>query len=259
MIVGGANGIGYAIAEAFAAESARVGIMDIDPSTPQQAQALHQRHGVKALGLPCDMCDGAQVTNAIEAIGSELGRSQHIVFAGGVGSGKFGFPFWNLQAADWDRVVKINLLGPVTAMHGFVPTLTDGSGGTVTFLSSVAGQMGSQTDPPYSAAKAGIINFAQCAAKDLAQYDVRVNTICPGMVKTKLNESVWAAWNEQQPAASRLSYEEWGREKVKTVSPLARWQHPEDIAALAVFLASEKARNITGQTMNVDGGQIMHW
>ncbi|MEX2027721.1 MAG: SDR family oxidoreductase, partial [Pirellulaceae bacterium] len=97
------------------------------------------------------------------------------------------------------------------------------------------------------------------AAKDLAPHNVRVNTICPGMVQTPLNRSVWQAWHDQQPPEMRRNYAEWAGQKVKTVCPLGRWQEPEDVAALAVFLASEKAKNITGQTMNVDGGFVMHW
>ena len=127
------------------------------------------------------------------------------------------------------------------------------------FLASVAGQIGSQTDPPYSASKAALINFAQCAAKDLAPYGVRVNALCPGMVETALSRSVWEAWNGRQPEAERRSYEEWADEKVRRVVPLGRWQQPEDVAAMAVFLASARAANVTGQTVNVDGGYVMHW
>jgi NAD(P)-dependent dehydrogenase (short-subunit alcohol dehydrogenase family) len=127
------------------------------------------------------------------------------------------------------------------------------------FISSVAGQIGSQTDPPYSASKAALINFSQCAAKDLAPYNVRVNTLCPGMVKTAVNRAVWEAWARQQPPEQRQTYEEWADEKVRRMVPLSRWQTPEDIAAMAVFLASSRAENITGQTINVDGGFVMHW
>jgi NAD(P)-dependent dehydrogenase (short-subunit alcohol dehydrogenase family) len=123
----------------------------------------------------------------------------------------------------------------------------------------VAGQIGSQTDPPYSASKAALINFAQCAAKDLAAYNVRVNTLCPGMVKTAVNRAVWEAWTRQQPPEKRQTYEEWADEKVRRMVPLGRWQTPEDIAAMAVFLASSRAANVTGQTINVDGGFVMHW
>ncbi len=127
------------------------------------------------------------------------------------------------------------------------------------FIASVAGQMGSQTDPPYSASKAGVINFAQCAAKDLAPFGVRVNTVCPGMVKTTLNRAVYESWAAGQPEAERLTYDTWAEAKIAKVVPLGRWQSPEDIAAMAVFLASERARNVTGQTINVDGGFVMHW
>jgi len=126
------------------------------------------------------------------------------------------------------------------------------------FLVSVAGQIGSQTDPPYSAAKAGLINFMQCAAKDLAPYNVRVNALSPGMVKTDLNESVWRASQVNLPPAERQSYESWASEKIRKISPLGQWQTPAELAAMAVFLASDRARNITGQTLNIDGGQVMH-
>jgi NAD(P)-dependent dehydrogenase (short-subunit alcohol dehydrogenase family) len=118
--------------------------------------------------------------------------------------------------------------------------------------------MGSQTDPPYSASKAALINFAQCMAKDLAPHGVRVNSIAPGMVRTAVNRSVWEAWSALQPPEKRRSYEDWAGEKVRAVVPLGRWQEPEDIAVVAVFLASVRARNITGQTINVDGGYVMH-
>ena len=90
----------------------------------------------------------------------------------------------------------------------------------------MAGQIGSQTDPPYSAAKAALINFAQCAARDLAAHNVRVNTLSPGMVKTPLNRSVWAAWHSRQAEANQLSYEEWAEAKIRQVAPLGRWQEP---------------------------------
>jgi 2-hydroxycyclohexanecarboxyl-CoA dehydrogenase len=140
--------------------------------------------------------------------------------------------------------LRVNLLGAVNAAHTFAQTMAEAKAGTLTFISSVAGQIGSQTDPPYSAAKAALLNFAECAAKDLAPHGVRVNSICPGMIQTPLNRSVWQAWHDH---------------KVKKVIPLGRWQTPEDIAAAAVFLASERARNIAGQTLNVDGGWVMHW
>ena len=99
---------------------------------------------------------------------------------------------------------------------------------------------------------------AQVAAKDLAPDGVRVNVISPGMVQTSLNRAVWQAWNAQQASEMQRTYEDWGREKIAKITPLGRWQSPDDIASLALFLASDHARDITGQTLNVDGGQVMH-
>jgi 2-hydroxycyclohexanecarboxyl-CoA dehydrogenase len=138
------------------------------------------------------------------------------------------------------------------------PGMISRRSGTMVFIASVAGQIGSQTDPPYSASKAANINFAQCLAKDLAPHHVRVNTVSPGMVQTRLNRQVWQAWHDQQEPGKRRSYEDWAGEKIRSVTPLGRWQRPEDIADMVVFLTSARAAQITGQTINVDGGQVMH-
>jgi 2-hydroxycyclohexanecarboxyl-CoA dehydrogenase len=268
VIFGAARGIGASIARAFVAEGAHVAAIDRDPSVHDLAGSFPQ-----AVGLVADVTDYAAVRRAAQDVDSRFGRYDHVVFAVGVGSGKFGFPFWKLEPADWEPVVKINLIGAVNVALAFAPamaaaaTAAGGAAGNQTpstspsilFLSSVAGQIGSQTDPPYSAAKAGLINFAQCAAKDLALSGVRVNTLCPGMVQTPLNQSVYESWAREQPDGERPTYEAWTADKIKKLVPLNRWQQPEDIAAMAVFLASSQARNITGQTINVDGGYVMHW
>src|SRR5262249_40131451 len=220
-------------------------------------QELRDARRIQTLGLVADVTDFAAMRGAADTIGSTLGRIDHVVFAVAIGSGKYGFPFWNLEPADWGRVLQVNVVGAVNVAHAFAPALVKAGSGTMLFLASVAGQIGSQTDPPYSASKAALINFAQCAAKDLAPYGVRVNALCPGMVKTALNRSIWEAWNRQQPVEKRQSYEEWAAAKIRRVVPLGRWQEPQDIAAMSVFLASERGRNITGQTINVDGGFVM--
>jgi 2-hydroxycyclohexanecarboxyl-CoA dehydrogenase len=257
-VIGGASGIGFAIAAEFAVEGCRVAVIDKSRQTEARAREVSGDKAT-AIGIVADVTDYSSVVAAAQEIESRFGPVQHVVYAVGAGSGKFGFPFWNLEPGDWDRVYRVNLLGAVHIAHAFAPSLVEQKRGTILFMSTVAGQIGSQTDPPYSAAKAGLINFAQCAAKDLAPHGVRVNTICPGMVQTPLNRGVWQAWNDRQPAENKQSYEEWGLTKVKQMCPLGRWQTPEEIAALAVFLASERAASITGQTLNVDGGWVMHW
>ena len=256
VVFGAASGIGHAIAAGFAAEGAHVALTDVSPNVGDAAKSLI-RPGIRTRGDVVDATNYAAVQATSEAIFADFGRVDHIVFAVGAGSGKFGFPFWKLDPSDWDRVIRINLTAAVNVAHAFAQRLAEAKTGTMVFLSSVAGQIGSQTDPPYSAAKAGLINFAQCAAKDLAPFGVRVNTICPGMVQTPLNRSVWQSWADRQPPETWLSYEDWTAEKIKKIVPLNRWQTPDDIAAMAVFLASARGANITGQTINVDGGYVM--
>jgi len=259
VVVGGARGIGQAIAVAFAAEGAAVAVIDRDPAVGAVADDLGERLRAHADAFLADVTDYPALKRCATEVLALFQRVDHIVFAVGIGSGKYGFPFWNLEPSDWGRVLEVNVVGAVNVAHAFVPTLLAARSGTMLFLSSVAGQIGSQTDPPYSASKAALINFAQAAAKDLAPYGVRVNSLCPGMVKTALNRSIWEAWNRQQPPEKRQSYDEWAGEKIRRVVPLGRWQEPEDIAAMAVFLASARAANVTGQTINVDGGFVMHW
>lgn len=259
VVVGAARGIGAAIAQAFAAEKANVALIDQAADVVAAAGQLHERFGVPTVPFTGDVTDFPSMKRAAAQIQTSLGRIDHVVFAVAIGSGKHGFPFWNLEPGDWGRVMEVNVLGAVHVAHAFSPAVVAARSGTMLFLASVSGQMGSQTDPPYSASKAALINFAQCAAKDLAPYNVRVNSLCPGMVQTALNRSTWEAWNRLQPPEKRQTYDEWGAEKISRVVPLGRWQQPEDIAAMAVFLASERANNITGQTINVDGGFVMHW
>lgn len=246
VVFGAAKGIGRAIAEAFLAAGAEVLGFDRDPHpTPLRTAGDIRTGDVTSL-------------EAVQSFAAAAGPVDHVVFSVGVGSGKFGFPFWNVPPGDWARVLEINLIGAVHVAHALAPGLAARGRGSFLFLASVAGQIGSQTDPPYSAAKAGLINFMQCAARDLAGYGVRANALSPGMVRTDLNESVWAAGQAQRPAAERQSYADWAGEKIRKISPLGRWQTAEECAAMAVFLASDAGRNITGQTLNIDGGQVMH-
>ncbi|MCA9140093.1 MAG: SDR family oxidoreductase [Planctomycetales bacterium] len=249
VVCGAARGIGRSIAAAFRAEGSDVvGFdlkspdLDADPSTPE------------IRWLAGDITDRDDVARILQMAPAP----DHVVFAVGLGSGKAGSPFWNLDPSDWTRVIDVNLIGAVNLAHAFAPIMAKRGCGTFTFLVSVAGQIGSPTDPPYSAAKAGLINFMQVVARDLAPYGVRSNAISPGMVQTDLNQSVWRASQQNLPAQDRQSYGDWADEKIRRVCPLGRWQTAEEIAATAVFLASDQARNLTGQTINVDGGQVMH-
>jgi len=257
-VTGGASGIGLACARRLAREGCRVALWDVTPEVVNTAASIADDFGELSFGLIVDVSDYGMVEAAVKETESVLGPISHLVHSAAVGSGKFGFPFTNLQPHDWLRVLDVNIMGMVHVANAIAPGMVSRKDGTMVFVASIAGQIGSQTDPPYSASKAANINFAQCLAKDLAPHNVRVNIVNPGMVKTPLNRRVWQAWSEQQPADRYRSYEDWADEKVRMVAPLGRWQSPEDVADMVAFLSSARAAQVTGQTINVDGGQVMH-
>lgn len=259
VVTGGASGIGRAVALGFAREGCRVAVWDAAPDTAETAQRLAQETGAQVLGRTVDVTRLDSIAAAWQETEAALGPVEHLVHAAAVGSGKFGFPFTNLAPSDWPRVLEVNIMGMTNVAHTIAPSMIERGRGTLVFIASVAGQIGSPTDPPYSASKAANINFAQCMAKDLAKHNVRVNTVCPGMVQTPLNRRVWQSWHDAQPPELRKSYEEWAGEKVRAVVPLGRWQKPDDVADMVVFLSSARAGEVTGQTINVDGGFVMHW
>jgi len=242
VVTGGASGIGRACAQTLEREGVQVAVWDLSGGD-----------------IVVDVSDYAAVQEAARETESKLGPISCLVHAAALGSGKFGFPFTNLTPGDWVRVLEVNVLGMAHVAHAVAPGMIARRHGSMVFVGSVAGQIGSQTDPPYSASKAANINFAQCLAKDLAPYNVRVNTVNPGMVKTPLNQRIWQAWNDQQTPEHRRSYEDWAGDKIRAVAPLGRWQEPQDVADMATFLLSARAGQVTGQTINVDGGQVMHW
>jgi len=259
IVTGGASGIGFACARGLAGEGCHVALWDVARDVSDIATRLGAEFAVESVGLTVDVSRLESVRQAATATQKQLGKVTHLVHAAAVTSGKFGFPFTNIDPHDWLRVLDVNVMGMVHVAQTLAPGMADQKQGTMVFVASVAGQIGSQTDPPYSASKAANINFAQCLAKDLAIHNVRVNIVNPGMVQTPLNQQVWQAWNDQQPLDKRRSYEEWAGEKVRNVIPLGRWQQPEDIADMVTFLSSARAKQITGQTINVDGGFVMHW
>ena len=211
------------------------------------------------LAIRADITSESDLNRALERTLDRFGRIDHLVHAAAIGSGKFGFPFTNLTPADWRQTIEVNVLGMTNVAHAVSPHMIENRRGTQVYIASIAGQIGSQTDPPYSASKAANINFAQCLAKDLASSGIRVNTICPGMVKTPLNQSVWQAWRDVNPEENTLTYDDWADEKIKSLIPLGKWATVEDVADMVLFLSSDRTKQVTGQTINVDGGFVMHW
>lgn len=257
LITGGASGIGRATAEAFAREGAAVVLWDISPELAATADALRES-GADVRTAAADITDFDALQTAMADATADR-PIDCVAHCAAIGSGRFGFPFTNLAPDDWRRTLEVNVMGTTNLAHAVAPHLAERGAGSIVVVASVAGQIGSPTDPPYSASKAANINFAQCMAKDLAGRGVRVNVVCPGMVQTPLNRSVWQAWHDAAPETDRKSYEQWAGEKVRSVVPLQRWQTPADVADMIVFLLSDRASEVTGQTINVDGGFVMHW
>lgn len=257
LITGGSSGIGLATARLFAEEGCSLQLWDISPQVTEAANELREL-GVSVSSQIVDVVDLEQVEQAVTACMDQYGRLDHVVHCAAIGSGKFGFPFTRVAPSDWRRTLEVNVIGMANVASALTPPLVAQRSGTFVFLASIAGQIGSQSDPPYSASKAANINFAQCMAKDLAPHHIRVNTVCPGMVKTPLNRSVWKAWCDRNDAPAQLAYDDWPEQKIKSLIPLGRWQSTDDVADMIVFLSSARAREVTGQTINVNGGCVMH-
>jgi NAD(P)-dependent dehydrogenase (short-subunit alcohol dehydrogenase family) len=139
VVAGGARGIGRAIATAFAAEKANVALIDLDPETGDLARGLGRDHGVQVMAHVLDVTDFRALERSAREIAASFGRIDHIAYAAAIGSGKFGFPFWKLEPADWDRVLRVNVGGAVQLTHAFVPALVAACSGSLLFLASVAG------------------------------------------------------------------------------------------------------------------------
>ena len=170
LITGAASGIGRAAASGFAAEGCSLVLWDMAPTIQAVAGDIAAAHAVATIGQQVDLVEYEATQAALKTAVAAGFAIEHVVHCAATGSTKFGFPFTQLSPHDWKRTLDVNILGMVNVAHALTPHLIQQQRGTFVFLASVAGQIGSQTDPPYSASKAANINFAQCMAKDLAPH-----------------------------------------------------------------------------------------
>lgn len=248
IVTGGAGGIGQATAELFVAEGAKVVIADLNAVA---GEALASTLGPAALFHRTDVADRAQVEalvgRAINAFGG-----LHILF-NNAGISCAPFPhFIDDTLADFHRVMGVNLLGPMLGTQVAARHMKDHGGGVILNNASIAGVLAGQAMMSYRASKAGLIQFSKSAAIDLAQYGIRVNCLVPGHIRTNLSsfraEGAEAAVAARVDAAIDAVY--------LSNQPLKRRGVPDDVAQAALFLASDRARQITGITMPVEGGVI---
>ncbi len=253
IVTGGGRGIGRGISMCLAEEGANVVLADIDLESAEQTAGEIEAMGRRALMVCKDVTRGDEVQAMVARALDAFGRIDILVNNAGVVGERRGFPFTNLQEEDWDICYGVNLKGIFIVCKEVVPHFMKQGTGKIINIASVAGRQGEEAIPHYSASKAGAINFTQSLAKELGPHNINVNCICPGLLWTPMwmkLEGMFTGATSPEAVERRQVFEA----AVKQFTPLKREQTPEDIGKLAVFLASEDARNITGQSINVDGG-----
>jgi NAD(P)-dependent dehydrogenase (short-subunit alcohol dehydrogenase family) len=241
LVTGAQQGIGKAIALAYGREGANVVLnyLDSQPAAEESASQIRAM-GQRAVIIAGDVAQAADVRRLIEA-GTSLGGIDILVNNAGI------FPrveFLDMTEAQWDEVLNVNLKGTFLCTQAVAQKMVErGRGGAVINLASGAAFRSSPRGVHYVASKAGIVGLTRAAALELASYQVRVNAIAPGITDTA--QPRYGMSEEELQAAGRQV-------------PLGRMGTPEDVADLAVFLACEESRHITGQTIHVNGGQYLY-
>jgi 2-hydroxycyclohexanecarboxyl-CoA dehydrogenase len=241
MVTGAGRGIGEAIARRLAAEGAAISVCDLNgESAAGTAQGIIAGGG-RALAVPMDVTDSAAVRQAVARITQELGPIDILVNNAGWDKVE---PFVQSTEETWDKVIAINLKGPIICTRAVLDGMIERGRGKIISIGSDAGRVGSSGEAVYSAAKGGVIAFTKTLARELARHQINVNCVCPGPTDTPL----FAGIAESNP---RLM------DALKRAIPMGRLGRPEDIAGAVAFLASDDTGFITGQTLSVSGGLTM--
>ncbi len=248
IVTGGLRGIGKAIAVSFAQEGAEVAVFDLDAEESPLVGELRKNIGIfkkKCLYKKADITNLQEVRHAVEETIKAFGKVDIIV--NNAGGGMNPVPLEDLEETDWDRLIKVNLKGTYICTHAVIKYMKAQQSGKIINISSQAGRSKSElSNIPYASAKAGVLGFTRQLATEVGSYGINVNAIAPGL--TLSGERVRKRWEER-------SEEE--RHQMLQLIPLKRLGKPEEIANVAVFLASEKSSYITGATIDVNGGRFM--
>ncbi len=237
VVTGAGRGVGKAIAERLAEEGARVAVTDLDEKSAVSTAAALEG----AAGFRLDITDAGEVARRVDEIVAALGPIDALV--NNAGWDRLA-PFLDTDEDLWERLLDINLRGPIRMTKAVLPQMVERQSGRIVNISSDAGRVGSSGEAVYSACKAGIIGFGKTVAREVARHGITVNAICPGPTDTALLEEV-AQGNEKVI------------ESLKRAIPMRRLGRPEDIAGAVVFMVSDDAGFITGQTLSVSGGLTM--
>ncbi|MFJ8604996.1 SDR family NAD(P)-dependent oxidoreductase [Streptomyces shenzhenensis] len=235
VVTGAGNGIGVGIATVLAEHGATVAVTDLAETAAEETAGLIRDAGGRAMALRHDVCDNASGEHVLRQVVDTYGRVDLLVNNAGVARQT---PFDRIGEAEWDLIQNVNVRGLFFTSQLFARYFTERGSGRIVNIASYAGKEPIVEYAHYNASKAAAISLTQTLALELAPHNVTVNAVCPGVVRTKLWESLpEAQWKKQ---TARI--------------PLGRGQTPEDIGEAVAFLASDRARNITGMSLGVTGG-----
>ena len=245
IVTGGGGGIGGATSLRFAAEGAKVAVFDMNlESAAKVAQAI-QAEGGTAEAFQCDITNRAEVDAAVAACEASLGPIDVLVNNAGWDIFK---PFTKTVPAEWDKLIAINLTGPLHMHHAVLPGMVARGRGRIVNIASDAARGGSSGEAVYAACKGGLVALSKTLAREHARHNITVNVVCPGPTDTALlADFAIGAGNPEKLM-----------EAFKKAIPLGRLGQPDDLAGAIVFFGSDDASFITGQVISVSGGLTMH-
>ncbi len=250
LITGASRGIGQAIAVAFAREGASIALAARNRTELEAVAVEAGQGGRTVVPLVCDVTDQGQIDRLAAETLARLGAVDVLVNSAGIAE---SHKFLGHPDDLWDRALQVNLTGVYRVCKAIAPGMTQRQWGRIINIASVAAKAGARYVAAYTASKHGVLGLTRALAVELAPYNVTVNAICPGYVDTPMTqrsiENI-AARTGRTPAEARKALE--------GLNPQHRLIEPEEVAAVAVLLAGEAARGITGQAINVDGGSVMY-
>ncbi|GAA4474877.1 3-oxoacyl-ACP reductase FabG [Rhodococcus olei] len=242
VVTGGANGIGAAVAQRLAQDGASVAILDLDAEAAKEtASVIAKRTGATLYGVGADVSESSAVDRAIDQVAEEIGPPTILVNNAGITRDNLLF---KMTVEDWDSVMSVHLRGTFLVTRAVQRHMVEARWGRIITMSSVAA-LGNRGQANYSAAKAGLQAFTKTTAIELGGYGVTANAIAPGFIATEMTAKT----------AERMgiSFDEFKRSAAKAI-PVGRVGQPEDVAALASFLASEESGFVSGQVIYLAGG-----
>ena len=259
LITGGASGIGRGISLALANQGSDIAIADINIEGALRVADEVRNLGRQSIAIEVDVTDNASITSMVDKTVGEFTHLDILVNDAGV----VGQPNWfnrnSPSEEDWDIVHRVNVVGVVKVSEAITPMMVKRQYGKIINIASMASRYGSADLPHYAASKSAVVSWTRSNALQMASHNINVNAICPGVLWTPMWEQIAILRSrvDENPAFQNLTGREYFDKTVDSLIPLKREQTPEDIGALAAFLASDDAKNITGQAIQVDGGRVM--